>query len=120
MPVKYQNVGCGISVIVAGLEQSYEDYKEIRVSIDGVNYIGTSVNIDNKDFSNPVTFDNLEENRYYVVYTQLVLNDNNIINIESKILPQVGLFTVELSPEMKIQNYNGGGMGNFDLPKEVI
>lgn len=120
MPVKYQNVGCGISVIVAGLEQSYGDYKEIKVSIDGVNYISTSINIDNKDFSNPVTFDNLEENRYYNIYAQLVLNNDNIINIKSKVLSQVGLFTVELSPEMKIQYYNGGGKGNFDLPKEVI
>lgn len=120
LPVKYQNVGFGISVIVAGLEQNYQNYKEIKISIDGENYIQTQVDYNNIDCSNIITFDNLIENQYYTIYAELILNDNSIININTKILPQLESYTVELSQEMKMKYYTGGGLIHNIIPKEVI
>ena len=64
MPVKYQNVGCGISVKIAGLESNREQYKQMSLSIDNENWIDTKLNENNLDISDIVTFDNLSENKY--------------------------------------------------------
>ena len=122
IPVRYQNVGYGISVKVAGLETNRKNYKQISLSSDNVNFIDTQLNENNLDISNIVTFDNLEQNRCYTIYARLTTNDNNIIEFSCKMLPQLGIYTVESSPRMKMINkyYHGGSLSKFKLPKEVI
>ncbi len=120
LPVKYQNVGCGISAIVAGLENTYQNYKKIELSINDIDYIETFIDESNNDFTNAVSFDNLEENKFYEVYAKLTLWNDEVVKFSCKMVAQLQSVTVELSQEMKIANYNGGGFSNFDLPREVV
>ena len=120
LPVKYQNIGYGISVVIAGLETTCQNYKKIEISIDDIDYIETTINTNNIDFTNIVTFNNLEKDIFYIIYAKLTTTYNEVITFDCKILPQLQTATVELSPEMKKQNYCGGALSNFDLPKVVI
>jgi len=110
MPVKYQNVGYGISVKIAGLESNREKYKQMSLSIDNKNWINTKLNENNLDISDIVTFDNLSENKYYIIYVQIITNDDNIINLSAKIVTQTQFVTVEPPYEVKRKYYLGGGL----------
>jgi len=119
LPVKYQNVGCGISVVIAGLENTYQNYKKFEISKDGLIYKETNINQSDLDYSSVVSFDNLEENKYYTIFARLTTSGDKVIKINCKVLPQFQVFTAELSSEMKIKNYKSGGIGKFNIPKVV-
>lgn len=108
IPVRYQNAGCGISVKVAGLETNRENYKQISLSIDNVNYINTELSNENLDISNIVTFDNLDENKYYIIYGKITMNSNEVINISAKVPSQIQTATVEVPFEIRKRRYLGG------------
>lgn len=108
IPVRYQNVGCGISVKVAGLETNRENYKQISLSIDNVYFIDTQLNETNLDISNILTFDNLEENKYYMIYGKITLTNDEIMNISAKVPSQIQTATVEVPFEIRKRRYLGG------------
>lgn len=125
-PIKYQNVGCGITVVIAGLENSYQYYKGFKLSINGEDFIDTTIDVDNLDFTYPVTFDNLYDNSFYTIYGKLVLKDDSCVNIQSKIAPQInseidvmplGLF---MFPEMKIKLYPSGVLISNNMMNDTL
>ncbi len=121
MPAKYQNMGCGISVKVSGLEQNNQgNYKYIAISIDGNNYIKTNINQGNADVSNIVSFDNLEENKYYMIYAKIIYNDDSENNFNTKIPSSVSVATATISRTMQEQAYKGGLLIKESNPKVVI
>lgn len=119
LPVKYQNVGYGISIVIAGLENTYQNYKKFEISKDGLLFIETNINHGNLDYTNIVTFDNLEENKYYTIGARLTTIEDEIIKINCKVLSQFQNFTVEVSDDLKIKNYKSGSIEKFNTPKVI-
>lgn len=120
LPVDYQNLGCGISVIVAGLEQNNNNYKYIGLSIDGVNFIETVVSTTNLDFSEIVSFDDLTDNKYYNVYCNIIYLNDSSNSFTVKMPASVGVATVIPSIEIARTKFTGGVLSHdVVLPKEV-
>lgn len=117
IPTNYQNQGCGISVVIAGLEDNIQNYKTLQISINNVDYITTEINQGNDDFTNIITFDNLDENRYYDIYGKIIYIDDSINYITAKIVSQK-----ENSSPSETQKYRyfSGIIAIHHPPMEVI
>lgn len=117
IPTIYQNQGCGISVVIAGLEDNIQNYKTLKISINNIDYITTEINQENDDFSNIITFNNLDENRYYDIYGKITYVDDTINHITAKIVSQK-----ENSSPTTTQKYRyfSGITPTHNPPMEVI
>lgn len=110
MPARYQNMGCGISAKIAGLEPNRDNYKQLRLSIDNKNWIDVPLDEGNHDISNIATFDNLQEDKYYTVYGQVITKGNNVIELSVKIVSQCQTAMVKPPLEIRKRRYLGGAL----------
>ena len=119
VPKTYQNQGCGISVVIAGLEDNIQNYKTFQISINNTNYITTEINQENNDFTNIITFDNLEENRFYDVYGKITYVDDSINYITAKIVSQTKN-NISTPPQTQKYRFFSGISPTHNPPTEVI
>lgn len=85
MPLKYQDIGCGLTVAIFGLNSSIR-YNNMVIYIEGIEHNKYHVNmdVDNNFRTTSATFCDLKENTYYNVVAELYVNDE-MIKIQAKI-----------------------------------
>lgn len=117
MPSSYDQEGCGLSVLVFGLDRNI-NYDKILIYLknDKENRVGVKIDTYNTLQTESVSFHNLEKDRYYTVVAELYYEDGNTKTIESMI-PSVEVSGYGIALMSSSDSGSGGQPTGNEIPK---